>query len=105
MTQQAAERTMDKVDEAAPIATDMGQEADALRTEWARLKTRDMTAEEFRVLYARMDQFLEKMVSGAGVLSKNLQEIILEQRSEEHTSELQSRGHLVCRLLLAKRKV
>src|SRR5690625_6125931 len=25
-------------------------------------------------------------------------------RSEEHTSELQSRGHLVCRLLLEKRK-
>src|SRR5690625_4547457 len=27
-----------------------------------------------------------------------------EQRSEEHTSELQSRGHLVCRLLLEKTK-
>src|SRR5690625_5502706 len=25
------------------------------------------------------------------------------QRSEEHTSELQSRGHLVCRLLLQKK--
>src|SRR5690625_6113470 len=25
------------------------------------------------------------------------------QRSEEHTSELQSRGHLVCRLLLEKK--
>src|SRR5690625_5636591 len=25
-------------------------------------------------------------------------------RSEEHTSELQSRGHLVCRLLLEKQK-
>src|SRR5437660_5275271 len=25
-------------------------------------------------------------------------------RSEEHTSELQSRGHLVCRLLLEKKK-
>src|SRR5690625_6594595 len=25
-----------------------------------------------------------------------------EKRSEEHTSELQSRGHLVCRLLLEK---
>src|SRR5690625_6358340 len=25
-------------------------------------------------------------------------------RSEEHTSELQSRGHLVCRLLLGKKK-
>src|SRR5690625_6669455 len=26
------------------------------------------------------------------------------RRSEEHTSELQSRGHLVCRLLLEKQK-
>src|SRR5439155_24923709 len=28
----------------------------------------------------------------------------LYPRSEEHTSELQSRGHLVCRLLLEKKK-
>src|SRR5690625_6264580 len=27
------------------------------------------------------------------------------ERSEEHTSELQSRGHLVCRLLLEKKKI
>src|SRR5690625_5400249 len=27
-----------------------------------------------------------------------------KNRSEEHTSELQSRGHLVCRLLLEKKK-
>src|SRR5207253_4735426 len=29
-------------------------------------------------------------------------EKVVEARSEEHTSELQSRGHLVCRLLLEK---
>src|SRR5690625_6923278 len=29
---------------------------------------------------------------------------VLIVRSEEHTSELQSRGHLVCRLLLEKKK-
>src|SRR5207253_8097612 len=28
--------------------------------------------------------------------------LVAEKRSEEHTSELQSRGHLVCRLLLEK---
>src|SRR5207253_8552807 len=28
----------------------------------------------------------------------------IDRRSEEHTSELQSRGHLVCRLLLEKKK-
>src|SRR5690554_7767911 len=37
---------------------------------------------------------------------KNLaqQIILLRIRSEEHTSELQSRPHLVCRLLLEKKK-
>src|SRR5690625_6533494 len=30
--------------------------------------------------------------------------IVNKDRSEEHTSELQSRGHLVCRLLLEKKK-
>src|SRR5690554_7710753 len=30
--------------------------------------------------------------------------VVVEVRSEEHTSELQSRPHLVCRLLLEKKK-
>src|SRR5439155_25235683 len=32
------------------------------------------------------------------------EEAAVTARSEEHTSELQSRGHLVCRLLLEKKK-
>src|SRR5207253_8611034 len=45
------------------------------------------------------------------VLDKKLQllsehlEAFLGNRSEEHTSELQSRGHLVCRLLLEKKNI
>src|SRR5947209_15606988 len=31
-------------------------------------------------------------------------DIVVRQRSEEHTSELQSRQYLVCRLLLEKKK-
>src|SRR5437870_10025629 len=34
---------------------------------------------------------------------KKMKEYHMETRSEEHTSELQSRGHLVCRLLLEKK--
>src|SRR5690625_7099479 len=34
-----------------------------------------------------------------------LSHLVLTLRSEEHTSELQSRGHLVCRLLLEKKKI
>src|SRR5690625_5434146 len=37
-------------------------------------------------------------------LSQRLMKLSLTMRSEEHTSELQSRGHIVCRLLLEKKK-
>src|SRR5439155_10807627 len=40
----------------------------------------------------------------AGLLTTDHGSIHCE-RSEEHTSELQSRGHLVCRLLLEKKKM
>src|SRR5205809_4484827 len=43
-----------------------------------------------------------EMVSCAGLHHGN--ERTLGYRSEEHTSELQSRLHLVCRLLLEKKK-
>src|SRR5690625_6619367 len=36
--------------------------------------------------------------------NRNIMAHSLSHRSEEHTSELQSRGHLVCRLLLEKKK-
>src|SRR5690554_7204120 len=39
------------------------------------------------------------VVFGMGVVSG----IVMSFRSEEHTSELQSRPHLVCRLLLEKK--
>src|SRR5439155_24023608 len=38
------------------------------------------------------------------VVVKKVASLTAEMRSEEHTSELQSRGHLVCRLLLEKKK-
>src|SRR5690554_7189747 len=37
-------------------------------------------------------------------LKKTQERILSARRSEEHTSELQSRPHLVCRLLLEKKK-
>src|SRR5690606_40870497 len=57
-----------------------------------------------------VDKELErKKVLETNIGEKLLQEIqilksLLEYRSEEHTSELQSRENLVCRLLLEKKK-
>src|SRR3712207_7224404 len=39
------------------------------------------------------------------VLARERPDVVLIDRSEEHTSELQSRQYLVCRLLLEKKKI
>src|SRR2546422_7332867 len=47
---------------------------------------------------------LEREPGGPESGSRHVMYTIARQRSEEHTSELQSRLHLVCRLLLEKKK-
>src|SRR5690625_4427509 len=44
------------------------------------------------------------VIFGAPTRYGNVPSQLQQFRSEEHTSELQSRGHLVCRLLLEKKK-
>src|SRR5699024_1674407 len=52
-----------------------------------------------------IDPIIEAFVEAASRAMSNVQVLMhdLEQRSEEHTSELQSRFELVCRLLLEKK--
>src|SRR5687768_18511449 len=49
------------------------------------------------------DDAWERIISGAALL-QGYTGFVYGGRSEEHTSELQSRLHLVCRLLLEKKK-
>lgn len=88
LTQDAANKTMDKVELAAPIASALRADSQALREEWSRLKRREMDAEEFSKLYYRMDKFLENIEGDADQLSGNLQEIILEQGYQDLTGQV-----------------
>src|SRR5207253_7936747 len=45
-----------------------------------------------------------EVLTGLAIKDQADMETAARKRSEEHTSELQSRGHLVCRLLLEKKK-
>src|SRR5690625_7029700 len=51
-------------------------------------------ADKLRDILQNISSTLDSNVGG---------ELTVQRRSEEHTSELQSRGHLVCRLLLEKK--
>src|SRR5690554_7430764 len=52
-------------------------------------------------LHVRLERHLDVVDL---ILTDNRRRMLSSKRSEEHTSELQSRPHLVCRLLLEKKK-
>src|SRR5690625_6541629 len=58
-----------------------------------------------RAFYYELEEAVNSSASESSFLySVRVLETARNSRSEEHTSELQSRGHLVCRLLLEKKK-
>src|SRR2546422_4682035 len=79
----------------------------ARRLEWMAVRTTRQPEPEPDNLAACLSSpgGLELVVEMAHDLRSPLTSILfLAERSEEHTSELQSRLHLVCRLLLEKKK-
>lgn len=93
MTAQAANRTMDLVEESMPMAHAMRDEAAALRQEWQRLRRREMQPDEFRDLYARIDTFFSKLTGDADTLYGNLSEILLAQDFQGLDRPGDSEGH------------
>src|SRR5437660_9074532 len=67
-------------------------------------------AEDARQLGLNPQKLITSAFVGVAILSdvrpytREDANLLKKRRSEEHTSELQSRGHLVCRLLLEKKK-
>src|SRR2546427_6278924 len=53
------------------------------------------------------NEFYDEIVLAVRTLTTNQTGalIVIERRSEEHTSELQSQSNIVCRLLLEKKKI
>src|SRR5438445_10436623 len=65
-------------------------------------ETIQISAVPLRNAAAQARHFL--LARAAERLELSVQDLAIEDRSEEHTSELQSRQYLVCRLLLEKKK-
>ncbi|MDN6318772.1 MAG: protein phosphatase CheZ [Marinobacter sp.] len=88
MTSQAANRTMDLVEESMPIAHTLRDEAVVLREEWQRLRRREMQPAEFRELYGRIDAFFLSVTKDADIIYNSLSEILLAQDFQDLTGQV-----------------
>ena len=88
LTKRAADTTMDMVEEGIPLSTELGQVATELKADWERLKRREMSPDEFRELYRRIDQHLEKTTAGTRELGEKFNTILLAQDFQDLTGQV-----------------
>ena len=88
LTQDAANKTMDLADEATPIAAELGSESTKLRAEWRKLASRQISAEDFRHLYKRMDDFLAYSEQKSSQLHGNLTDIVVAQGYQDLSGQV-----------------
>ncbi len=88
MTNKAANRTLDLVEEGMPIATRMREEANGIKAEWARFRRREMKPDEFRDLSNRMEVFLEQISADSNKVYGNLSDILLAQDFQDLTGQV-----------------
>ncbi|BCE01890.1 protein phosphatase CheZ [Marinicellulosiphila megalodicopiae] len=88
LTEKAANKTMDLVDECIPMTNHARDELTVLQNDWSRLGEKDMTAEEFRGLYRRVDGFFKSQDASYIELQSNLTNILLAQDFQDLTGQV-----------------
>ena len=88
MTERAANRTMDLVEQSAPLVNDLSSEADSLAEDWGRFMRREMSAEAFRELAKRIELFLSRSQRDTSKLSEHLNDILLAQDFQDLTGQV-----------------
>lgn len=88
MTERAANRTMDLVEQSAPLVNDLSSEADALSEDWGKFMRREMGADAFRELAKRIELFLARSQRDSSKLSGHLNDILLAQDYQDLTGQV-----------------
>lgn len=88
MTEKAANRPMDLVEQSAPLVNDLSDEAQSLSVEWGRFMRREIGADGFRELAKRVELFLARSERDGAKLSGHLNDILLAQDYQDLTGQV-----------------
>ncbi len=87
-TEQAANKTMDVVEEIMPISSAIGDDANSLKEDWGRFMRKDMKPAEFRDLTKKIDNFLTMTADKSSGISGHLTTILLAQDYQDLTGQV-----------------
>lgn len=88
MTDQAAHRTLNAVEESLPICEELESRSRTLQDDWQRFVKRDMDIHEFKQLAKRLDEFFSVNTGDAGKLRDSLNNVLMAQDFQDLTSQI-----------------
>jgi chemotaxis protein CheZ len=88
MTDQAAHRTLNAVEEGLPLSDEIRSQATALGESWQRFRNRQMDAKEFRELSAEISGFFTLASANADRISSHLSEVLMAQDFQDLTGQV-----------------
>ncbi|MDX5411294.1 MAG: protein phosphatase CheZ [Thauera sp.] len=88
MTEQAAHRTLNAVEESLPIAEELQRRANELHDKWRRFRRKDMDVTEFRALVPEIDSFLDLTSGHATKLNTSLSDVLMAQDFQDITGQI-----------------
>lgn len=88
LTQQAADQTMDVIDQGLPVANTLLESSEALKADWDKLRRREMKVDEFNALSKRLDAFLQDTYQQALEIQDNYNKILMNQEFQDLTGQV-----------------
>ncbi|MDR8524451.1 protein phosphatase CheZ [Shewanella fidelis] len=88
MTEQAANKTMDAVEECLPLATELNDNIQAIKPAWDKLMRRELPLNEFKSLCHDIKLFVDRSESDASRVKELLNQILLAQDFQDLTGQM-----------------
>jgi len=88
LTENAANKTMDKVEEAIPTANKIRSDAEDLKFEWDRVLKGQVGPAQFRELHKKMGMFIDGTIVSSESLGNNLSDILIAQDYQDLTGQV-----------------
>ncbi|WMS87690.1 protein phosphatase CheZ [Pleionea litopenaei] len=87
-TENAANKTMDSVEQCLPISENIRNTAESLLNDWERLYRRELKPGEFRELASRVEEFLKSVGNDSNSLSALLTDVLVAQDYQDLTGQV-----------------
>ena len=88
MTDQAAHRTLNAIEDSLPVVSEMASGSKTLLDQWQRFRRRELSAEEFRQLSRDVETFLGAADEQTQKLQGNLNDALMAQDYQDLTGQI-----------------